>query len=253
MKKSKRITIFSIMLNFLLTVTTLVYSENVISDTNNDDKLDIKDAIIALQVSAGLQYDLTSNQIHNSLDAEDGSPINAVFVNSDGVVHISESFNNRPSIISAGSIKVGSSYVCNEENEGVISYNNTKKSIELCNGSKWVDVCNCTEQSFSIASVSFNSSIISGGPAEDISITWKGNPTFPITADYLFREGTDCPGNCLDNQIVFDDYNNPLLFKDAMMCTIEGTSQTIQYDIQLTDANGNKTQLVPVPLQCINL
>ena len=64
-----------------------------IGDINNDDTVDTTEAVYALQVSAGISTKITSNEnAYHSLDAADGNPKNALYVDNEGKVGIGTSF-----------------------------------------------------------------------------------------------------------------------------------------------------------------
>jgi hypothetical protein len=75
-------------------------------------------------------------QIYN-LDANDGSPANALYVDNNGWVGIGTTAPNT-NLQVAGEVRFGSCTTCNSSTEGTNRYNTTTKLIEYCNGSTWV-------------------------------------------------------------------------------------------------------------------
>jgi len=73
---------------FILILCTSAYAE-IKGDINDDDMVNATEAIYALQVTAGVRQQLTSNEMDgHSLNAADGSPVNALYVDNDGKIGI---------------------------------------------------------------------------------------------------------------------------------------------------------------------
>jgi len=72
---------------FTITIFDSYCYAEILGDINNDNQVNTKEAIYALQVSAGIENNLTiANK--SSLDAADGSPKDALYVDNDGKVGI---------------------------------------------------------------------------------------------------------------------------------------------------------------------
>ena len=80
------------MIFLFLILGTYNISADIIGDINNDNIVDTTEAVYALQVSAGISKNITSNANDHSLDASDGNPKNALYVDKDGKVGIGTSF-----------------------------------------------------------------------------------------------------------------------------------------------------------------
>jgi len=88
----KHIAMIALIIIFLFYCTSNL-NAGTIGDINNDNTVDTTEAVYALQVSAGMSKTITSNENdHHSLDAADGSPKNALYVDQDGQVGIGTTF-----------------------------------------------------------------------------------------------------------------------------------------------------------------
>jgi len=83
---------------------------------------------------------------HNSLNASDGLPENAVFVDHEGNVGIGTTVPSEKIEINGatkinGKIQIGNNNsTCNINNEGSIRYDYENKYLEFCNGSSWMSI-----------------------------------------------------------------------------------------------------------------
>lgn len=81
------------MIIIFIICSTAYLNADTIGDINNDNTVDTTEAVYALQVSAGISTPITSNDNNNhTLDAADGSPKNALYVDNDGKVGIGTPF-----------------------------------------------------------------------------------------------------------------------------------------------------------------
>ena len=102
---------------------------------------------------------------------------------------------------------------------------------------------------FEIASVSLPSSVVSGGARGDLSVTWRGNPTFPVKMVY----GPDsCPPgiNCTTPDMTFAAKANPLVFPGAIWCTGVTSTLFFDYSVYLEDAKGKRTGKTNADFTC---
>lgn len=95
--------------------------------------------------------------------------------------------------------------------------------------------------------------IISGQQAGNLSVTWSGNPTFPVTMIYEPRAGWNCPmGGCATPRHVFQSPANPLIFPQVLSC--QGYTDPdlyFDYQVELIDAKGLRTLPVSAPFHCL--
>jgi len=106
-----------------------------------------------------------------------------------------------------------------------------------------------TPEPFRITGVTYPSSVVSGGAKGSLSVSWSGQPKFPVTMLY---EMYSCPPNttCSNPAMTFPTPANPLVFPEAVWCY--GFTETVQfgYRVILTDANGKTTNAWDAPFTC---
>jgi hypothetical protein len=108
------------------------------------------------------------------------------------------------------------------------------------------------QKPFRIIGVAHPSTVEMGGDRQDLSVTWSGNPSFPVKMIY-FRKGP-CPGpfNCNNVTKQFNTATNPLHFSGALWCSNiqkEG-NYFFDYAVVLEDALGSRTQEIPAGFTC---
>jgi len=74
------------LLSFTIILTSIICYAEILGDINDDNHVNAIEAIHALQVSAGINNNLTITD--NSLDAADGNPKNALYIDNDGRIGI---------------------------------------------------------------------------------------------------------------------------------------------------------------------
>jgi len=83
------INLFRFIFVFILIYCTSAYADNIKGDINDDEMVNAAEAIYALQVTAGFKQQLTTNEIDgHSLNAADGNPVNALYIDNEGKVGI---------------------------------------------------------------------------------------------------------------------------------------------------------------------
>ncbi len=112
-------------------ITTQVFTDDQIPDD-----ISINYSAIAGDADTLDGKDSTKFGDGHSLDAADGDPVDAVYVDNEGNVGIGMMMPKVKLEVS-GAIKIGSSEICDAGTEGSIRYNFTNKKMEFCNGSKW--------------------------------------------------------------------------------------------------------------------
>jgi hypothetical protein len=105
---------------------------------------------------------------------------------------------------------------------------------------------------FSIRDVEYPDTVVSDGPRGNLMIYWSGSPTFPITAVFRPTEG-GCPTGvtCFMPEQVFQEQESPLLFVDSPRCFGVTEQVVFDYEVELTDAEGETTERYPAPFVCV--
>jgi hypothetical protein len=105
---------------------------------------------------------------------------------------------------------------------------------------------------FRIAGVNHPSTVEMGGNKQDLSVTWSGNPSFPVKMIYFRKGPCPRPFNCVDVTRQFNVASNPLRFPGALWCTkiAEEGNYFFNYAVVLEDALGIRTQEVPAGFTC---
>jgi len=151
--------ILTILAVILIQYTSFGYAKTI-GDINNDNQINTMEAIHALQVSAGIQDSITVTN-NNSLDAADGNPKNAIYIDNDGNVGVgttapSANFTVSPRNKNIFSKKLSGLVTVAPNSSTVIGDNNTKFTIELIVG----DTVLLTNEFYSISSINSNKEII---------------------------------------------------------------------------------------------
>ncbi len=91
----------------------------------------------------------------------------------------------------------------------------------------------------------------SGGPHRNLTVYWRGTPSFPLTMTYRPRKDS-CPRdiNCATVETVFDTAADPLIFEGAVWCVNIPRAVYFDYEVILTDANGTSTAPKPAAMMC---
>ncbi len=97
--------------------------------------------------------------------------------------------------------------------------------------------------------MNYPSSVVSGGAKGSLSVTWSGQPKFPVTMVYQMYS---CPPNtnCVDPVMTFNSAANPLVFPESVWCI--GFTKTVQfgYRVILIDADDKATNAWDAPFTC---
>jgi hypothetical protein len=105
-------------------------------------------------------------------------------------------------------------------------------------------------KSFEITSVSLPANVKANGKAGSLSVTWNGNPEFPVKL--VFAPDKCPPGlTCLTVTESFSSQANPLVVDYAPACW--GTLPSdifMDYSVYLVDAKGTKTKLKNADFTC---
>ncbi|MGB5811228.1 MAG: hypothetical protein WBG86_11895 [Polyangiales bacterium] len=110
----------------------------------------------------------------------------------------------------------------------------------------------CGDDAFEISDAEYPDTVVSDGARGNLTISWSGNPTFPITAVFGPAEG-GCPAgvDCLMPEQAFQEVVNPIVFVDSPRCFGVTEQVVFGYQIQLTDAEGVVTEPYPAPFTCL--
>ena len=103
---------------------------------------------------------------------------------------------------------------------------------------------------FAITAVDWPTSVESGGDRGDLTVTWSGDPVFPVQIVYQLA-GTCPPSvNCTTPTMTFSDEANPLVFPDAVWCM--GVPETVEfaYEVVMIDARGIESNPFPAAYTC---
>jgi len=104
---------------------------------------------------------------------------------------------------------------------------------------------------FKILEAFVPSVVQSGGPHRNLTVFWRGTPSFPVTMTYRPRQGT-CPRdiNCSTVEAMFDTAQDPLIFEGAVWCFGIPRAVYFDYEVILTDANGTTTAPKAAGMMC---
>lgn len=97
--------------------------------------------------------------------------------------------------------------------------------------------------------MNYPSSVVSGGTKGSLSVTWSGQPKFPVTMVYQMYS---CPPNtnCVDPVMTFNTPANPLVFPEAVWCFGFTQTVTFGYRVILIDADDQATNAWAAPFTC---
>ena len=105
---------------------------------------------------------------------------------------------------------------------------------------------------FEITSVELPAEVIADAPRETLTVTWSGQPVFPVTV--VFRPAENgCPGVvCESPTRDFVESINPLVLPEAVWCVDTG-DQTLHFNFEvvLIDARGEESEPAPAPVACL--
>ena len=110
------------------------------------------------------------------------------------------------------------------------------------------------EECFVIEKIEGPAALVFDGPPGDYSLTWKGNPTFPVTlVAKIISCGIDV---CSDAEKIYDIEANPLTFRYYCYTVGSGdkppTPGSITHEITLRDSEGLETPPFPFTVACQN-
>jgi len=105
---------------------------------------------------------------------------------------------------------------------------------------------------FRITGVELPAAVDRNGAAGDLSVTWAGAATFPVTMTYA---PDSCPPGlgCATVSRTFTVSSNPLVGEGAVWCEGSGfpSPQPFDYSVSLTDASGRRTERVNADFNCL--
>jgi len=115
-----------------------ILNAETLGDINYDGKVNVTEAIHALNTAAGFKSTITTTVKDNhSLDAIDGDPVDSVFVDEEGNVGVG-TIQPHAKLHVNGEVKIGNSGIdCYTITEGSIRYNYESKIFEGCDGNRW--------------------------------------------------------------------------------------------------------------------
>ncbi|UCG15422.1 MAG: choice-of-anchor C family protein [Phycisphaerales bacterium] len=104
--------------------------------------------------------------------------------------------------------------------------------------------------SFEITSVSWPSSVESGGDRGDLTVYWSGDPVFPV--EIVYRLAGVCPSGftCETPTMTFSDETSPLVFPDAVYCYGATTDVFFDYEVVMIDDRGVESDPYPASFTC---
>jgi len=105
---------------------------------------------------------------------------------------------------------------------------------------------------FSITTVDYPDTRVSGGERGDLSVMWTGDLTFPATVIYR-PTATGCPPtfNCTSPTAQFNTSENPLIMTEAVWCTTPTPPVTFGYEVVIVGADATESAPFPAPFDCI--
>ncbi|MFQ5490336.1 MAG: hypothetical protein ACE5GE_06395 [Phycisphaerae bacterium] len=104
---------------------------------------------------------------------------------------------------------------------------------------------------FGLASVDLPDEVVSNAPRETLSVTWTGDPVFPVRI--VFRPtGMGCPGGlCSSPSRVFAEAANPFELPDAVWCEGSGDEvRVFDFEVVMIDATGTESDPLAAPFTC---
>lgn len=105
---------------------------------------------------------------------------------------------------------------------------------------------------FAISDVEYPGTVVSDGPRGNLTIYWSGSPAFPITAVYRpIEDGCPADVTCFIPEQTFEERENPILFVDSPRCFGVTEQVVFEYELQLTDAEGETTDPFFAPFVCM--
>ena len=104
--------------------------------------------------------------------------------------------------------------------------------------------------SFEITSVSWPTSVESGGDRGDLTVYWSGDPVFPV--EIVYRLAGVCPSGftCETPTMTFSDETSPLVFPDAVYCYGATTDVFFDYEVVMIDDRGVESDPYPASFTC---
>ncbi|MFH0982339.1 MAG: laminin B domain-containing protein [Planctomycetota bacterium] len=103
---------------------------------------------------------------------------------------------------------------------------------------------------FAITNVEYPTSAVSGGERGDLTVTWSGDPVFPV--QIVYRLAGICPSGltCETPTMTFSTEQNPLVFPDAVYCYGISTEIVFDYEVVMIDARDVESDPYPAPFTC---
>lgn len=105
------------------------------------------------------------------------------------------------------------------------------------------------QDGFAITQADYPTDITCNGDKGDLTVSWQGNPKFPVTMIYRPRS---CPqGGCSTVQLTFEQETNPLVGKEFLHCSGYTETSFFDYEVILNDADNNETPAKPAGFNCV--
>lgn len=103
---------------------------------------------------------------------------------------------------------------------------------------------------FEITGVDYPSSVTSGGDSGDLSVSWSGDPVFPV--EIVYQLAGDCPSGftCETPTMTFNDETSPLVFTDAVYCYGATEDVVFDYEVVMIDNRGVESDPYSASFTC---
>ncbi len=131
-------------------------------------------------------------------------------------------------------------------------------SIQTAEGKDSVGRFILTPPELTIVSVDVVTPITVNTSEGQLTVTWGGNPTFPISVRYRLTPGVECGFGvygCGDFLMAFTEEQNPLILPETPSCSNPGEPDdlpaTLAYEVVITDAAGLTSDPVAAPWTCV--
>ncbi len=92
-------------------------------------------------------------------------------------------------------------------------------------------------------------SALSAGTGGDVSVTWGGNPTFPVAL--VLEPAAGCPADCRSMSTYSSNREQPIVGSGFLECKLSTQTVSYRYDVHLADASGATTTSDPVGYTCL--
>ena len=92
-------------------------------------------------------------------------------------------------------------------------------------------------------------SAIPAGDGGDVTVTWGGNPTFPVAL--VLEPAAGCPSDCRAMSTFATSSEQPITGSGFLECKLSTQTVSYRYEVHLSDANGASTTKDPVNYTCL--